>query len=123
MLSDGFSHFIRSKANLFLFMLLGLTLTSQHLASAAPQSDKLDIRRQIIARDDYPSDYPYPKKDECSAKVKTEADKSLFYTGYGGYGLTGKQLRDYKKQKSLHVVGDSFTYPANFQVSIPQSTL
>lgn len=114
---------MRSKAISFLFILLGLTLTSQHLASAAPQSDNLDTRGRIVARVDYPSDYPYPKKADCIAKVATEADKSLFYTGYGGYGLTGKQLRDYKKQKSLHIVGDSFTYPSGFVVSIPRSVL
>ena len=98
-------------------------MITQHLASAVPQSGNLDIHTRLIARDDYPSDYPYPKKDDCTAKVSTEADKSLFYTGFGGYGLTGKQLRDFKKQESLHVVGDSFSYPAGFQVSDPRKVL
>ena len=123
MLFDGFSRFIRSKAMKFLFILLDLTPISYHLASAAPQSDNLDTRGRIVARDDYPSDYPCPKKDECSAKVTTEANKSLFCTGFNGYGLTGEQMRDYKKQKSLHIVGDSFTYPPGFQESIPRSVL
>ena len=123
MLFDGFWRFMRSKAISFLFIILAFSLTSQYLASAAPQSDNLDTRGRITARVDYPSDYPYPKKDECTAKVTTEPDKSLFYTGYGGYGLTGKQMRDYKKQKGLHIVGDSFTYPSGFQVSIPRNVL
>ena len=67
-----------------------------------------------LSPEPYPSDYPYPKLDECNSKVKTESDKSLFYTGYGGYGLTGVQLRAYKKQQGLHVVGDAFTYPSGF---------
>ena len=123
MLFDGFSSFMRSKAWSLLFILLGLTSISPHLASAAPRSDNLDSHRQIIARDDYPSDYPYPKKDDCSAKVKTEADKSLFYTGYGGYGLTPKQMIAYKKQAGLHVVGDGFTYPSGFVVRMSWSLL
>lgn len=102
-----------------LFILLGLTLTSQHLASAAPQCNNPDTHRRIIARDDYPPDYPYPKMDDYSAKVTTEADKSLFYTGLNGYGLTAKQMRDFKKQQGLHVVGDSFSYPSGFQERIP----
>ena len=114
MLSDALSRFTRSKLTSLLLILFGSTLITKRLASAAPQSGNLDIRTRLIARDDYPSDYPYPKKDDCNAKVRTEADKSLYYTGLGKAG--GKQIIDFKKQKSLHIVGDSFTYPSGFVV-------
>ena len=123
MLFDSFSRFLRSKAITFLFILLGLTLTSQHLANAAPQSDQIDTRGRIIVRDDYPSDYPYPKKDDLLAAVTTARDKSLFYTGLRGFGLKDKQLQDYKKEKSLHILNDGITYQPHFLVNIPWSVL
>lgn len=94
--------------------LVGILLLFQSVTQAVPFEDTSASLQRLSIRDDYPSDYPYPHKDECTSKVKTEKDKSLFYTGLGGFGLTGKQLRDNKSQNKLHVVGDSFTYPAGF---------
>ena len=94
--------------------LVGLLLLFQGVTHAVPLEENHVSIPRLSPRDSYPSDYPYPKKDECSNKVKTEMDKSLFYTGYGGFGLTPKQMQDYKRQNKLHVVGDSFTYPSGF---------
>ena len=95
-------------------LLVGLLLLFQSVTHAVPLEENHVSIPRLSPRDTYPSDYPYPKKDECSNKVKTEKDKSLFYTGHGGFGLTPTQLRDYQKQKNLHVVGDGFTYPPGF---------
>ena len=94
--------------------LVGILVLFQSVTQAAPLEDNHVSIPRLLSRDDYPSDYPYPKKDECSDKVLTEKDKTLFYTGYGGFGLSPKQLVNYKTQNKLHVVGDSFTYPSGF---------
>ena len=113
----GLSRFTQSKSMSLFLILLGLAINSQRLVSAAPKGDNLDTHGRLSGRDDYPSDYPYPKKEDCSAKVTTAADKSLFYTGYNGFGLTAKQMISYKKLKGLHTVGDAFTYPSGYVVS------
>lgn len=95
-------------------LLLGGLLLLKAGTQAAPLDDNAVSVSKVSPRADYPNDYPYPTKDDCSAKVKTEKDKSLFYTGLGGFGLTGKQLQDYKRQKKLHLVGDSYTYGGGF---------
>ena len=95
-------------------LLVGLLLLFQSVTHAVPLEENHVSIPRLSPREDYPSDYPYPEKDECSNKVKTEKDKSLFYTGFGGFGLTPKQMQDYKRQKKLHIVGDSFTYPGGF---------
>lgn len=106
--------FLRPKTPGSTSLLLGILLLVQTLVYAVPLDENSLFTPKLAARDDYPSDYPYPHKDECAQKVKTEENKSLFYTGFGGFGLTPKQLRDYKKQTGLHIVGDGFTYPSGF---------
>ncbi|KAL8740124.1 MAG: hypothetical protein Q9190_007142, partial [Brigantiaea leucoxantha] len=95
-------------------LLLGIFLFFQSVTQAVPLEDNPVFKPKLSSRAGYPNDYPYPEKDDCTNLVKTETDKSLFYTGLGGFGLTAKQLQGYKRQKSLHIVGDSFTYRSGF---------
>lgn len=92
-------------------------MTTRNLALASPIDETSIAPVALYVRDlttPYPDDYPYPKQSDCEAKVKTEENKSLFYTSQRYNGYTAKQLRDCKKQLGLHIVGDSFTYPAGF---------
>ena len=75
-----------------------------------------------LSPEPYPSDYPYPKLDECNNKVKTESDKSLFYTGLDRWGSSNARMIAYKKQQGLHIVGDAFTYPDKFVDPDPKSS-
>ena len=95
-------------------LLAGSILLIQSLTQAVPLDDNSPSISSLFPREDYPADYPYPKKNDCTREVKTEPDKSLFFTGLDGIRLTGKQLQEFNKEAKLHLVGDSFTYPAEF---------
>ena len=97
-----------------LFLLISLGLFFFKPASAASVGEHSASTARLFPRYDYPDDYPYPKKDDCTNTVQTQQDKSLFYTGLSGYGLTGKHLQTYKKQAGLYIVGGAFTYPSGF---------